>query len=318
MRDSCTSLHIFGVPHEETIRHLRTYLDTDMLQRRIEIMQSGKKLTQDEERLMFHYYFRAHSQHNVYLFADHASVYWETGPSPDVERNARDLSGLVQGKVLFFSAFECDPVMCGVCSHGDTVTMLVRGNGRDRELTRCDMRMKEYCAFLDPAGEKRIPNYNRIDKFDLAAAVTRDAGVILSEEHGVLQKCRGNAVSALLYEQENLAIYDTAASTPEKREERMQRYGIQSAWTEQSYSQRILASAALGFLMMAENGIPMPPVPPRSAAFLQDLLSFCTRESSGEASEVIRAVLNPNTVWESTWIAEKKKAVLAQFRNIAP
>ena len=162
MRDSFTSMHVFNVSNEKLIAALMSYLDVAYLSQQIQMLQQGRALTQEEDRKMFHYIFRKKGKHDVFLEESHASIYMDIGPCPDIEIYAQDISRLVNGSVLFYSTFENDPVECGLCHNGETVTMLVRGNGRDRELVHKKMSMDAFYSTIGKDVQKKT-NYNRID-----------------------------------------------------------------------------------------------------------------------------------------------------------
>ena len=312
MRDSFTSMHIFNIPHEKIIAALLSYFDVHYLERQIEMLRGGKKLTPEEDRKMFHYLFRLKGDYKVFLGESNSSMYMDIGPCPDIENYARDISGLTGGTVLFYSTFENDPVECGVCQKGETITMLVRGNGRDRELVHKEMNMKNFYAVVGTKSIQSKINYNRVDKDELAEAVERDCRIFLRED--AFDLCRKNNSITQIYEQVNLAIFDTSIRSEEDRKASIKRNKIPVESTEEDFMELLLSAIAVGFLSIRERGTDLHTLPSRGSVILRDLMNLYETDSSSASQEVLDALLsNDASTWTQAWINDKKTQILDRY-----
>lgn len=306
--DFASCLHIFGAAPAAVCAALRAYFDADDLERQIAVLRSGKKLSPEEERRMFHYVFRAKGKHDVLLGDGAASVFMDLPPCPDVELYARELSDLTGGTVLFFATAEWDPVECGVCQHGATVTMLVRGDARSHELSHAEMDMDALYAALPRRADTRRTSYNRISKDELPRRLEEDFGVPMTAE--ALDRCRRDAVRTCLFSQENLTVYDPSVPDAAARGERAQAYGL-GGEEENAFCARLLAALALGFLAQAAQSALPQRIPPRGRLQLLDLLRGAPQDLPDAVRRVLEDVESGQAAaWTPAQIAELRENIL--------
>jgi len=213
-----TSLHIFGAEEDAVVSGVQSVFggrtkgkkpDKSML---LAMLSGGLSSDADEADVPAMQYEAALRENvRVYLGGSRASLYLNMDIGPAVERLAQALSASCGGAVLYFSSFESDPLMCGVCIGGKTVTALVRGSTDDFFLERSRMDMEAFYAAVPCAPHTETSDYNRVDPLDLEEVVQAEWGVRLHEEDAA--EDRGSAKAIL--RRGNLTVYPLAdPSTP--------------------------------------------------------------------------------------------------------